>query len=82
MLPNVDRSPEELNEALIRRMESMTSDLLVLSGMTKRGAVLPEAYRTREFHAIWMMALRVLRALERGEAVSHPWGQKEKVDAA
>lgn len=82
MLPEITRTPEELNDALVRRMESMTSDLLVLSGMTKRGAVLPEEYRANEFQAIRMMALRVLRALGRGEAAHHPWGYKERSDAA
>jgi hypothetical protein len=79
MLPAVERSAEELNEALVRRIQSMNSDLMVLSGMTKRGAVLPKQYR--ELEALRRYFNRLVDALERGEPVSHPW-DVEKPNAA
>lgn len=82
MLPVVDRSPEELNEALVRRMESMVSDLLVISGMTRRGAVLPPEYNKEwGLASIRRFAERLFDALEKHEPVKHPW-DVEKSDAA
>lgn len=82
MLPAVDRSPDELNDALVRRMEDFASDLFLLTGMTKRGAVLPEDYRSRVLPPIRDMTVRVLDALLAGEVIRHPWDHERKSDAA
>lgn len=55
------------------RMEDLASTLHILSGMTKRGGVLPEDYRATDVPAIKRCAVRVLDALEAGTAVKHPW---------
>ncbi len=81
MLPVVERTPEQLNDALMTRVENLTSDLLVLSGITQRGAVLPDQYREDALLPIMRLADRVFRALRAGEPVSNPW-DREKTDAA
>ncbi len=80
MLPTVERTPEELNDALMTRVENLASDLLMLSGITKRGAVLPDDYRAVNVPALRGMAMRVFVALEAGEATSNLW-DREKADA-
>lgn len=54
-------------------IQALVSTLLLLSGMTKRGGVLPEAYREKELPAIRRFAGRVLDALEKGEPAKQPW---------
>lgn len=73
MLPDVERTLEELNAALQRRLESLVSDLLVIDGMTKRGAMLSEEYRERELPAIRRYASRILAAVESGASAEQPW---------
>lgn len=65
--------PAEMSEHLQNRMQEFVSSLLVISSMTKRGGVLADEYREREFPAIRRMAIRLLDALEKGEPVRHPW---------
>jgi hypothetical protein len=81
MLPLPDRTPEELNAALERRMEDLVSSLMVINGMTKRGAVMPTMYRERELPAIRRFAERIFAALEKGIPAGQPW-DKESADAA
>lgn len=73
MLPNVERTSEELNAALQRRLESLVSDLLVIDGMTRRGAVLNEHNREHVVPPLIRLALRLLDALEKGEPAKQPW---------
>ncbi len=81
MLPVVERTPEELTEALLNRIEMLAGDLMTLSNMTKRGAVLPDGYDRRALSAMRGLAMRVLDALEAGVPTQHPW-DREKADAA
>ena len=81
MLPTVDRTTEELNAALERRMEDLVSSLMVINGMTKRGAVMPEKYREQELPAIRRFATRIFDALEKGVPAGQPW-DRENADAA
>lgn len=74
----VIRTPEELNACLERRVESLVSDLLVIDGMTKRGAVLSEKYREHELPSICRFALRILTALEGGVPASQPWDRGDR----
>jgi hypothetical protein len=79
MLPEVTRSPEELNEALENRFEMLAGDLVTMSRITQRGAVMTPERRAR-VSAIRQYALRVLDALEKGEPAAHPSDHKEKAD--
>ncbi len=81
MLPVVERTPEELNDALMTRVENLASDLLMLSGITKRGAVLPDGYDRRALSAMRGLAMSVFDAIENGVPATHPW-DREKADAA
>ncbi len=76
MLPTVDRTPEQLNEALLNRVENLASDLLMLSGITKRGAVLPDDYDRRALSAMRGLAMSVFDALEKGVPATHPWDRQ------
>ncbi len=67
MLPAVERTQEQLTEALLVRMENLASDLMMLSSITRRGAILPKTYREETVPAIRRLTLRVLNALEKGE---------------
>lgn len=62
-----------LNDQLLARMEGFVSDLMVIDGMTRRGAALPLDYRTQTLPPIVRMANRILEALQDGEAATHPW---------
>ncbi len=81
MMPLPDRTPDELNAALMTRVENLASDLLMLSGITKRGATLPDNYREGNVPALRRLAMRVFDALENGASAAHPW-DREKADAA
>jgi hypothetical protein len=80
MLPTVDRSSEELNEALLNRLEMLAEDLRTLGRITHRGAVLPELHRVF-VPSIKRLAMHVLDALETGGAATMPW-DREKADAS
>ncbi len=80
MMPLPNRTPEELDAALMTRVENLASDLLMLSGITKRGATLPDDYRAGNVPALRRLAMRVLDALESGAPSQHPW-DREKADA-
>ena len=73
MLPLPERTPEELDAALQNRMEMLVSDLMVIDGMTQRGARLEPLYRQLGMPAVRRMAERVLEALEKGETAKQPW---------
>ncbi len=76
MLPVIERTPEELNDALMTRVENLASDLLMLSGITKRGAALPDDYRAVNVPALRRLAMRVLDSLERGTPSQQPWDRQ------
>jgi hypothetical protein len=78
---NVERTPEEMNAALARRVESLVSDLLVIDGMTKRGAMLSAKYRVEELPAIRRFVLRIFDALDDGAPAQQPWN-REQTDAS
>ena len=80
MLPTVDRTQEQLNDALLNRVENLASDLLMLSGITKRGATLPDGYDSRALSAMRGLAMSVFDALEIGTPAQHPW-DRESIDA-
>lgn len=67
-----------LNDALLSRMETLASDLLVITGMTRHGAVLPEAYRSGQLQSMRRAYDRIFDALAAGAAVLHPWNQEAR----
>jgi hypothetical protein len=78
MLPEVTRSPEELNEALVRRMDCLISDLLVIDGMTRRGAVLPPESRGENLAATRRYMENLFIALQEGRSTTHAWDVEKR----
>lgn len=69
------------NGALLRRIETLAYDLQVIEGMTRRGAVLPAAYRETTLVAMRNAYNRLWGALYSGKPVTHPWSrEQEKTD--
>jgi hypothetical protein len=62
---------ETLDDQLLARMHGLSSGLLVIAGMTKRGAKLPPSYTADG--AIRRMAERVFDALAERRAAVLPW---------
>lgn len=73
MLPLPERTPEELNARLARRLESFASDLQVIEGMTRRGAVLPAGYRQNQLQAMRRYCEVIFHALTVGEPAECKW---------
>lgn len=73
MLPLPERTTEELNECLERRMQSLVSDLLVIEGMTRRGAELSEGYRRNQLQAIHRFWQAIYEGLDAGIPAVAGW---------
>jgi hypothetical protein len=81
MLPAVERSADELNEALVRRMDCLISDLLVIDSMTRRGAILPLESRGENLAATRRFTENLFIALQEGRPTIHPWSHRGGRDA-
>lgn len=66
--------------ALRNRMTVLANDLALIEGLTRRGAVLPEAYRDTTLQSLRRAFDRLFDALAAGEPCVHPWQIREAND--
>ena len=68
---------QSLDDQLLANVERLAGQLMVIDGLTKRGATIPPEHRFK-LDANRQYADRIFAALAAGEPTRNPWDREEK----